>query len=96
MNPLNVRKEMENCLPATFQFWAIPKIRKSLDEKISLLVYGGNFLKETNNSGPINQGFLAMLLVVVRLIGHISVCKHFSEDFQKKSWWTLVLKNYTL
>ena len=27
MNPLNVRKEMENCLPAAFQFWATPEIR---------------------------------------------------------------------
>ena len=26
MNPLNVRKEMENCLPVAFQFWAIPEI----------------------------------------------------------------------
>ena len=56
---------MENCLPAAFQYWAIPEIRKSLDKKISLLVYGGN-------------------QVVVRLIGHISVCEHFSEDFSKE------------
>ena len=33
MNPLNVRKDMANCLPAAFQFWAIPEIRKSLDKK---------------------------------------------------------------
>ena len=70
INPLNVRKEMENCLPATFQFWAIPEICKSLDEKISLLVYGGDFLKETDNSEPTNKGFVTMLLVIVRLIGH--------------------------
>ena len=41
MNPLNVRKEMENCLPSAFQFWANPEFRKILDEKIVSLVYGG-------------------------------------------------------
>ena len=25
MNPINLRKEVENCLPAAFQFWAIPE-----------------------------------------------------------------------
>ena len=49
MNPLNVRKEMEICLPSAFQFWAIPETRKILDEKILSLVYGGNLLNETNN-----------------------------------------------
>ena len=92
MNPLNVRKEMENCLPSAFQFWAIPEIRKILDEKILSLVYGGNLLKETNNE-PTKQGFITMLLVIVRLIGHINVCEHISEDFQKKTLWVLSLKN---
>ena len=49
MNTLNVRKEMENCLPSAFQFWAIPEIQKIIDEKILSLVYGGNLLNETNN-----------------------------------------------
>ena len=75
-NQLNVRKEMESCLPATFQFWAIREIQKHLDEKTSLFVYGGHFLKENNKSKPTNKGFLAMLLVA-----HISIMKHFSEDF---------------
>ena len=26
MNPINLRKEVENCLPAAFQFWAIPEL----------------------------------------------------------------------
>ena len=47
MNPLNLRKEVENWLPAAFQFWAIPEIRKLVDEKISSLVFGGSLLKET-------------------------------------------------
>ena len=34
MNPPNVRKEMENCLPAAFQFLATPEIQKILDGKI--------------------------------------------------------------
>ena len=47
-------------------------------------MYGGNFLKETDNNEPTNKGFVIMLLVIVRLIGHISVCEHFSEDFTKE------------
>ena len=39
--PLNMRKEAENCLPAAFQFWALPKVKKLLDKKINLLVFGG-------------------------------------------------------
>ena len=65
MNPLNIRKEIGNCLPAAFQFWATPKIRKSLDEKISVLVFGGNLLKETESNEPTNKGFVSMLLVIV-------------------------------
>ena len=36
MNPNNLRKEMETCLPTALQFWTIPKFRKLLDKKISL------------------------------------------------------------
>ena len=83
MNPLNIRKEIGNCLPAAFQFWATPKIRKSLDEKISVLVFGGNLLKKTESNEPTDKGFVAMLLVIVRLLDHFLVCQHFSEDFSK-------------
>ena len=62
MSPLNVRKEAENCLPAAFQFWEIPKISRLLDEKINMLVFGGKLLKETNCVEPSNQGMLIMLL----------------------------------
>ena len=83
MNPLNIRKEIGNCLPAAFQFWATPKIRKSLDEKISVLVFGGNLLKETESNEPTDKGFVSMLLVIVRLLDNFLVCQHFSEDFSK-------------
>ena len=83
MNPLNIRKEIGNCLPAAFQFWATPKIRKSLDEKISVLVFRGNLLKKTESNEPTDKGFVAMLLVIVRLLDHFLVCQHFSEDFSK-------------
>ena len=36
MFPFNVRKDMENSLPATFQLWDIPEIRKCLDKNIHL------------------------------------------------------------
>jgi hypothetical protein len=83
MNALNIRKEIGNCLPAAFQFWAVPKICKSLDKIISLLVFGGNILKETENSEPTNKRFVSMLLVVVRLMDHFLVSEHYSEDFSK-------------
>ena len=83
MNPLNIRKEIGNCLPAAFQFWATPKIRKSLDGKINVLVFGGNLLKKTESNEPTDKGFVAMLLVIVRLLDHFLVCQHFSEDFSK-------------
>ena len=85
MKPLNVRKEMENCLPSAFQFWAIPEIQKILEEKIMLLVYGGNLLEETNNK-PTEQGFISILLVIVRLIKHFNVSEHVSEDFSKDNF----------
>ena len=61
MNPTNLRKEVENCLPAAFQFWAIPEFRKLLDEKISSLVFGGSLLKETDDNETSEQGFICLL-----------------------------------
>ena len=61
-----------------------------------MLVYGGNFLKATDNIEPTNKDFVTMLLVVVRLIGHISVIEHFSEDFSKEKLVDSSLKNYVL
>ena len=43
-------------------------------------------MEEINKSEPINQGVLIMLLVVVRLVGHISVIEHFSEDFLNENF----------
>ena len=86
MNPLNIRKEMENCLPSAFQFWAIPEIRRILDEKMMLLVYGGQLLEETNNE-PTEQGFISILLVIVRLIEHFNECIHVGEDFSKDEFY---------
>ena len=65
LNPLNVRKEVENCLPAAFQFWTIPEIQKLLD-KNQIRVFGGVLLKEINNDEPSKQGFLIMLLTSVQ------------------------------
>ena len=64
---------------------------------VLLLFNSGLFLKFENvwtkksfslrrNSEPTNQGFLAMLLVVLRLICHISVMEHFSQDFSKENF----------
>ena len=86
MNPLNIRKEMENYLPSAFQFWAIPEIREILDEKMMLLVYGGQLLEETNNE-PTEQGFISILLVIVRLIEHFNECIHVGEDFSKDEFY---------
>ena len=61
MNPINLRKEVEICLPAAFQFWAIPEFRNFLDEKISSLVFGGSLLKETDDNETSDQGFICLL-----------------------------------
>ena len=61
MNPINLKKEVENCIPAAFQFWAIPEFRKLLDEKISSLVFGGSLLKETDDNETSDQGFICLL-----------------------------------
>jgi hypothetical protein len=85
MNTNNLRKEIETCLPITFQFWSIPKFRKLLDEKISLLIFGGNLLKEIDNDNSSNQGLVSLLLTIVKLIRQIPfmcLC-HFSRDFSK-------------
>ena len=67
MIPLNLRKEAENCLPAAFQFWAIPKVKKQLDKKIKLLVFGGKWLLETNDEDKYNQGIQSLLLAAVKI-----------------------------
>ena len=41
--PLNVRKEVENCRSAAFQFWAIPKIKKTLGQKNQSVWFWRNF-----------------------------------------------------
>ena len=73
MNPINLRKEVENCLPVAFQVWAIPKFRKLLDEKISLLVFGGSLLKETDDNETSDQGFIYLLLPEVKIFTSYSV-----------------------
>ena len=47
MMTLHLRKEADNCLSAAFQFWTIPEVKKLLDEKIHLLVFGGKWSLET-------------------------------------------------
>ena len=84
MNPINLRNEVENCLPAAFQFWAIPEFRKLLDDKISALVFGESLLKETDDNETSDQGFICLLLPAVKLLCHITFMCHFSQDFSKE------------
>ena len=93
-NPLNVRKEVENCLPAAFQFWTIPKIQELLDERIKILVFGGNLLKETDDNEPSNQGILIMLRRTVKHLRHISIFNHFDKIFLDEIWWIVIWKKY--
>ena len=86
MKPLNVRKEMENCLPSAFQFWAIPKVKKLLNEKIYLLVFGGEWSLETGIEITYNDGLLALLLSAMKLQKHILQCEHYNETFSKESF----------
>jgi len=84
MNPKKIREEMKTGLPTAFQFWAIPKFRKLLDEKINVLVFGGSLLKETDDNEAFDQGFVYLLLTVVKLIRHIPFMIHFSQDNSKE------------
>ena len=93
MNPLNLRKEVEMCLPAAFQFWAIPEFRKLLDEKISPLVFGGSLLKETDDNETSDQGFICTLLLTVKLLCHMPFLCHYKQYFFKEDL-VLSWKNY--
>ena len=84
MNPKKIREEMKTGLPTAFQFWAVPKFRKLLDEKINVLVFGGSLLKETDDNEAFDQGFVYLLLTVVKLIRHIPFMIHFSQDYSKE------------
>ena len=59
---LNIRKEAEYCLPAAFQFWALPKVKKLLDEKINLFIFGREVATGNTNKDPFNHGMLIMSL----------------------------------
>jgi len=84
MNPKKIREEMKLGLPTAFQFWAVPKFRKLLDEKINVLVFGGSLLKETDDNEACDQGFVYLLLTVVKLIRHFPFMIHFSQDDSKE------------
>ena len=86
MMTLNLRKEAENCLPAAFQFWAIPKVKKLLDEKINLLVFGGKWSLNTGIEDTYNHGILPMLISAMKLQDHILQCEHYDETFSKDSF----------
>ena len=86
MMTLHLRKEADNCLSAAFQFWTIPKVKKLLDEKIHLLVFGGKWSLDTGIEDIYNDGLLALLLSAMKLQNHILQCKHFNETFSKESF----------
>ena len=94
LNPLNLRKGAENCLPAAFQFWAIPEIRKLLYEKISLLVFGGSLLKDTDDDETSDQGFICLLLPAITLLRNIPFRCHYRQNFSKKDMVDSMSKNY--
>ena len=75
-------KKTGACLPAAFQFWALPKVLKLLDKKVNVLVFGG----ETINKDPYNQGMLSMLLTTVKIQNHFLVCEQFEQTFSKGSF----------
>ena len=54
-----------------------------MDEKISLLIFGGSLLKEIDNDNSSNQGLVSLLPTIVKLIRQIPFMCHFSRDFSK-------------
>ena len=83
--PLNLRKEAENCLPAAFQFWAKPQVKKLLDKQINLLLFGGKWQLDNIEEDSYNEGILILLLTAVRIQKHFETCSHFdgSLNFSK-------------
>ena len=57
---------------------------ETFGQKIKLLVFEGNLLKETDDHEPSNQGFLVMLLTTVKLLCHISIFNLFRQDFSQE------------
>ena len=86
MMTLHLRKEADNCLSAAFQFWIIPEVKKLLDEKIDLLVFGGKWSLETGIEDMYNDGLLALLLSAMKLQEHIMQCQYFDDTFSKESF----------
>ena len=86
MMALHFRKEADNCFSAAFQFWALPKVKKLLNEKIKLLVFGGKWSLETGIEDAYNDGLLALLLSAMKLQKHILQCEHYNESFSKESY----------
>jgi len=82
--PLNLRKEAENCLPAAFQFWTKPQVKKLLDNQINLLVFGGKWQLDNINEDGYNEGILILLLTAVRIPKHFRTCSHFDGSFSKE------------
>ena len=92
---LHLRKEADNCLSAAFQFWAIPKVKKLLDEKVNVLVLGGKWSFKTGIEDSYNDGLLKLLLSGVKLQKHLLQCEHFNESFSKKGFidkWVEILR----
>ena len=83
---LHLKKEAENCLPAAFQFWAIPKVKKLLNDKINRLVLGGKWSLKTGIEDIYNHGILTLLLSAMKLQEHILQCEHCNEAFSKESF----------
>ena len=81
---LNVRKEAENCLPAAFQFWAKPQVKKLLDKQINLLIFGGKRQLDNMEEDSYNEGILILLLTAVRIQKHFEICSHFDGSFSKR------------
>ena len=48
-----------------------------------MLVFGGSLLKETDDNEASDQGFVYLLLTVVKLIRHIPFMIHFNQDDSK-------------
>ena len=49
-----------------------------------MLVFGGSLLKETDDNEAFDQGFVCLLLTVVKLIRDIPLMCHFSQDYSKE------------
>ena len=87
LKPLHIRKKAENCLPAAFQFWAKPQVKKLFDNQIYSLIFGGKWQLDNIKEDSCDEGMLSLLLTAVNIQKHFGECPCFEASFSKENFF---------